>query len=56
MHCTALCAEAEPGQVLVSHATEALLEGEPMLDVSLRDLGERTVPSFERPVRVFELC
>jgi class 3 adenylate cyclase len=56
MHCTALCAEAEPGQILVSHATEALLEGEVMLDVSLRDLGERTVPSFERPVRVFELC
>ena len=54
VHGVALCNAAEPGQILVSHATEALLEGE-VAGTSLRDLGERNVRSFERPVHVFEL-
>ena len=53
--CVSLCESAEPGQILVSHATEALLEGEPS-DVALRDLGERTLKGFERPARVFEIA
>jgi class 3 adenylate cyclase len=49
-----LCNSADPWQVLVSHATEALLEGE-AIDVALRDLGERTLRAFEQPAHVFEL-
>ena len=52
--CATLCASAEPGQILVSHATEALLEGE-VRDVATRDLGERKLPGFDEPVRVFEV-
>lgn len=52
--CVALGEIAEPGQILVSHATEALLEGE-LRDVELRDLGERTHRQLERAVRVFEV-
>ena len=54
LHCGLLCSAAEPGQILVSHATEALLEGDAP-DVRLRDLGERLLESDGRPVRVFEL-
>jgi class 3 adenylate cyclase len=53
--CLALCSSAEPGQILVSHATEALLEGE-VRDIATRDLGERTLPGFDDPVRVFEVA
>ncbi len=52
--CAMMCASAEPGQILVSHATEALLEGE-VRDVETRDLGERTLPGFDEPVHVFEV-
>ena len=52
--CALLCSAAEPGQILVSHATEALLQGDAP-DVRLRDLGERVVESDGRPVRLFEL-
>jgi class 3 adenylate cyclase len=45
---------AEPGQVLVSQATAALLEGEPGAP-TLRSLGDREIPDFEEPVRVYEL-
>lgn len=47
-----LCDSAEPWQILVSHATEALLEGD-LLDFRLTDLGERTTPSFDQAGRVF---
>jgi class 3 adenylate cyclase len=49
-----LCNLAEPGQVLVSHSTEALLEGETMGELGLRDLGERELPGMT-PTRVYEL-
>jgi class 3 adenylate cyclase len=52
--CVTLCNAAEPWQILVSHATEALLEGASP-DVGLRDLGERTLRNLERPVHVFEV-
>jgi class 3 adenylate cyclase len=52
--CSLLCNSADPWQILVSHATEALLEGE-AIDVALRDLGERTLRAFEQPAHVFEL-
>jgi class 3 adenylate cyclase len=40
--------------VLVSQATAALLEGEPSAP-TLRSLGDREIPDFEEPVRVYEL-
>jgi class 3 adenylate cyclase len=52
--CVSLCRTAEPWQILVSHATEALLEGE-LHDLSLRDLGERTLRDLDTPVHVFEV-
>jgi class 3 adenylate cyclase len=52
--CAALCSSAAPGQILVSHATEALLEGE-VRDIAVQDLGVRTLPGFDEPVRVFEV-
>jgi len=53
--CSLLCDSADPWQILVSHATEALLEGE-AIDVALRDLGERTLRAFDQPARVFEIA
>jgi class 3 adenylate cyclase len=49
-----LCNTAEPGQVLVSHSTQALLEGEVLGELQLRDLGERELPGTT-PIRVYEL-
>lgn len=49
-----LCRLAEPGQVLVSHSTHALLEGELLLELGLRDLGELEVPGIT-PMHVYEL-
>lgn len=50
-----LCAIAEPGQILVSYATHALLEGRILDQLSLRDLGERALPGAEELARVYEL-
>jgi class 3 adenylate cyclase len=52
--CVTLCDGAEPGQILVSHATEALLEGDGA-DISLRDLGERTLQNLDHAVHVYEV-
>jgi class 3 adenylate cyclase len=54
LNCQLLKEVAEPWQILVSHATEALLAGE-RLELQLRDLGERTLEDGQSPVRVFEL-
>jgi class 3 adenylate cyclase len=45
---------AEPDQILVSESTESLLVGE-VLEVTLRNLGERKLRDVERPIRVFQL-
>jgi class 3 adenylate cyclase len=49
-----LCNSAEPGQVLVAHSTHALLEGEILGELELRDLGERELRGLT-PTRVYEL-
>ena len=41
----------EPGQVLVSHATAALLEGDRSVP-ELRNLGERTIRELDEPVQI----
>jgi class 3 adenylate cyclase len=50
-----LCKTAEPGQILVSHATHAMLEGQVLERLSLHDLGERVLPGFDEPTHVYEL-
>jgi class 3 adenylate cyclase len=52
---TMLCNSAEPGQILVSHSTQALLEGEILGELGLRDLGERELVPGLTPARVYEL-
>jgi class 3 adenylate cyclase len=49
-----VCAAAEAGQVLLSQATESLLDADDLGDLVLHDLGERELPEFERPVRLYE--
>ena len=49
-----LCDSAEPGQILVSHSTQALMEGELLGDLALRDLGEQQLPGAA-PSHVYEL-
>jgi class 3 adenylate cyclase len=44
----------EPGQVLVSEATAALLEGDRRAP-ALRSLGERAIPDLDKPAQVYEL-
>jgi class 3 adenylate cyclase len=55
LHLILLLNEAEPWQILVSHSTEAMLEGERLEPLQLNDLGERQLPRFDAPHRIFEL-
>jgi class 3 adenylate cyclase len=48
-----LCKAAEPGQILVSHAAEAFVAGDPA--VRLRLLGQRQYADLEQPMPVFEV-
>jgi class 3 adenylate cyclase len=50
-----ICAVASGGQVLLSHATESLLDADDLDGLNLRDLGERKLPDFEGPVRLYEV-
>ena len=52
-----ICAAARGGQVLVSQATQDIIEDEEEeLGFTLVDLGERTLKDLDRPVRLFELA
>ena len=52
-----ICAAACGGQVLISQATQTLLEDEEEeLGFTLADLGERKLKDLDRPVRLFELA
>ena len=48
-------AAARPGQILVSHATHALLEGEILEGLALRHVGERQLAGADEPAAVYEL-
>jgi class 3 adenylate cyclase/tetratricopeptide (TPR) repeat protein len=52
-----ICAVARGGQVLVSQATQTLIEDEEEdLGFALVELGERRLKDLDRPVRLFELA
>jgi predicted ATPase/class 3 adenylate cyclase/DNA-binding CsgD family transcriptional regulator len=54
-----ICAAAAGGQVLVSQATQALIEDEEEgegLGFTLLDVGEHRLKDLDRPVRLFELA
>jgi YVTN family beta-propeller protein len=51
-----ICAAAHGGQVLLSQATQSLLEDEEEeLALRLEDLGEQRLKDIERPVRLFQV-
>jgi len=51
-----ICAAARGGQILVSQATQTLIEDEEEeLGFTLVELGERSLKDLKRPVRLFEL-
>jgi class 3 adenylate cyclase/tetratricopeptide (TPR) repeat protein len=51
-----ICAAARGGQVLLSQATQTLIEDdEEELAFTLTELGERRLKDLDRPVRLFEL-
>jgi len=52
-----ICAAGHGGQVLVSQATQSLLEDEEEdLAVRLRDLGDLRLKDIERPVRLYQVA
>ena len=52
-----ICAAGHGGQVLVSQATQSLLEDEEEeLAVRLRDLGDQRLKDIERPVRLYQVA
>ena len=52
-----ICAEAAGGQVLISQATQAVVEDEEEeLGFTLVDVGERRLKDLDRPVRLFQLA
>jgi YVTN family beta-propeller protein len=52
-----ICAAGHGGQVLVSQATQSLLEDEEEdLAVRMRDLGDQRLKDIERPVRLYQVA
>jgi len=52
-----ICAAGHGGQVLVSQATQTLLEDEEEdLEVQLRDLGDQRLKDLDRPVHLYQLA
>ncbi len=53
-----ICAAARGGQVLVSQATQSIIEDEEEADpgFTLMDLGEQKLKDLDRPVRLFQLA
>jgi len=52
-----ICAAGHGGQVLLSHASVALLEDEEhaLAGIEFRDLGESQLKDFQRPVRLYQV-
>ena len=41
--------------MLLSQATESLLDADDLGELRVQDLGEQDLPDFERPVRLYEV-
>ena len=50
-----ICAAAHGGQIVLSQATEGIVEDNQLLDVRLRDLGEHFLKGIPLPQRLFQL-
>ena len=50
-----ICAAAHGGQIVVSHATRELVDGELPDELALRDLGEHRLKDLTRPQRLYQL-
>jgi WD40 repeat protein len=50
-----ICAIGHGGQILLSTATRELLEDDPRLEISFRDLGEWRLKDFDRPEHLFQI-
>ena len=50
-----ICSVAHGGQILLSHATYAVLADEMLPDLRFRDLGEHTLKDLDRPERIYQL-
>jgi class 3 adenylate cyclase len=52
-----ICAAGHGGQILLSHATAALLEDDEhqLAEIGVRDLGEQRLKDFERGVRLYQV-
>src|SRR5213078_5353574 len=50
-----ISAAGHGGQVLVSQTTRELLRGDPLPDVTLRDLGEHQLKDLDEPERIYQL-
>jgi class 3 adenylate cyclase len=50
-----VCAAARARQVVLSQATENLLDADDLSDLRLHELGERDLRDFDRPVRLYEV-
>ena len=48
-------AAARPGQILMSHVTESVLEPSDVPGLRIRDVGERRVKDFDRPAHLYEV-
>ena len=54
LRAVALSSAGEPGQVVVSSATEALLDAPSIPEIRLHSIGEHELRQFERPVQLYE--
>jgi class 3 adenylate cyclase/DNA-binding NarL/FixJ family response regulator len=50
-----ICSAAHGGQILLSHATYAVLVDDVLPDLRFRDLGEHTLKDLDRPERIYQL-
>ena len=50
-----ICSVAHGGQILLSHATYAVLADEMLPDLRFRDLGEHALKDLDRPERLYQL-
>jgi class 3 adenylate cyclase len=54
LRAVALSSAGEPGQVVVSPATEALLDPPSIPEIGIHPIGEHHIRQFERPVQLYE--